>query len=265
MRQAIGHKRCGQPAIIGKKPFLGLQGYSRQGLVVAQRIQDAIPFLPATVSFQGDRQIAIQPERPCQNAAGWRDDFGIDVELLAIRFGIEGKQQFVAAARRGRIQMDHRTTGPDVGRAGQIGELFAPGNRLSQRQVVPAKSADIYVKIRKQRLVFAAIDQFRQAVEPCLLDHRIGNIQFVEYPGQRVPVDDHGFGGEKLALWITKRQPLHFRLAVNRSLDIGDADPEAIVGVKRFDLADDEAMAGIAIQPYRSAGQTQDQDRRQCQ
>ena len=143
--------------------------------------------------------------------------------------------------------------------------MLFTGDSRSDRQIVRAKRADIYVKVRQQRFVFATIDQFRQTVEPRFCDHRLGDIEFVENPGQRVPVDRHGAGDEKQAFGVIKLKPLHLRLAINRPLDVGDADAQAIVRFLRLDLINDIAMTGIAIQPQGSPDQTKDDQHKDSQ
>ena len=159
--------------------------------------------------------------------------------------------------------MHHRAARPDVSRAREVGQLLGAGDGFPQRQTVGPKGTDINVEARQQGLVFSGIDQFGQAVEPTLFDHRLGYIQLVEDPGQRVPVDRHRLCGEKRALGVAERQPLHIGLAVYGSVNLADADAQAGFRLQTLDLPDYEAMAGVAVQPDGSADQTHEGEQRQ--
>ena len=126
---------------------------------------------------------------------------------------------------------------------------FASDGRL-ENEAIDAQAADVDVDIGKQRIARVGNRlELRHALQSNFLGGRRANVDMVGKIGKGPPVDPQFGRRQKYARGVRQGEIAHDHRAVKRSVEPTDADLHPVFKLKLFDLGNDEAPSGIAVEP----------------
>ena len=208
---------------------------------------DPLPVGPATIArdARGDRALAV--EQPREHPACGGRQIEIEIETVAIGFGIEEEFERIAAALDPRGQIDPRAAIADNGIARQTPHLPFAGQRGLDPEPVYPQRADTDIKTGQDRPRFLAGVELGFLVQRREFGGGLPDRQRVAQPGERLPVEPHFGRIEQQPFGVVDPQIDDPRLVVDRSVDPPDPDAEPGFGCHALDPVDDQPVARPGI------------------